>query len=99
MIDIEEFTQNLLTKLAKKNFSIYKYENNTVKFSITEDRLNNLLKIVFKLCSKNLYCFSIIREEYDEIEVIIYSKNEDKKIKILLENVEDKIILQYRKKF
>ncbi|AXX92897.1 hypothetical protein CPU12_03990 [Malaciobacter molluscorum LMG 25693] len=98
MIDIEEFTQNLLTKLAKKNFSIYKYENNTVKFSITEDRLNNLLKIVFKLCSKNLYCFSIIREEYDEIEVIIYSKNEDKKIKILLENVEDKIILQYRKK-
>ncbi|WP_419767112.1 YrbL family protein [Arcobacter sp.] len=98
MINIEEMMQKVLSKLIKKNFPIFKHENNITLFSINEDRLNNLLNVIFKLCSKESFCFSVIREEYDEIEIVIYSIDEDKKIKILLENIEKKIILDYRKK-
>ncbi|WP_052502698.1 YrbL family protein [Halarcobacter anaerophilus] len=98
MSDINSLIQKILSSLGKKGFSLCKYEDKVISYKIKEEKLKLFLKIIFRLCSKNSFCFSIFREEYDKIEVVLYSKSEDRKIDIFLENIEEKTILEYRKK-
>ncbi len=64
---IEVFFDELNKKALDKKLKLAILEDDSL--SIKSFELNNLLKVVFDLCSENKICFNIIKEEYDFLKL------------------------------
>ena len=72
--NINELFVNIKEKASLKELSLDYASNN--KFLIRDTELDNLLKIIFRICSKNKICFNIIKEEFDfKIRVFSFFRN------------------------
>lgn len=99
IINFSDFIHKLILELKNKNIEIKELDGNT--YLVTNKNLNNFLKIIFKQCSKNKFCFNIIREELDFIILEIFNSKEIKTYFIKIEYDENisKNKQLYRKKF
>lgn len=94
-----DFLYKLTLEVKSKKIEIKELENNN--YLISNNNLNDFLKVVFKLCSKNKFCFNIIREELDLVIIEIFNLKEIKTFFVKVEYDEDisKEKELYKKKF
>ena len=53
-------------------------------YYINEDKVDMVLKNIFDTCSLNEFCFSIFRDKYAQIKVIIFDKYDGQNLEIVL---------------
>ena len=96
--NINELFVNIKEKASLKELSLDYASNN--KFLIRDTELDNLLKIIFRICSKNKICFNIIKEEFDflKLEFLVSSEIETLSIKVNYEIDIRKEKIKYKKR-
>jgi len=69
-------------------------------YYINEDKVNVVLQNTFDTCSSNEYCFSIFRDKYAQIKVIIFDKYDGQNLEIVLfTQMPNEIISRDEKKY
>jgi len=63
----------LVKKAEKKNLELSQ-DNNTI--NIKSEDLDSFFKILFRFCSRNKFCFSIFKNEFDFFTIEIYNTKE-----------------------
>lgn len=89
--DINEISKNL-----QEFFSINELQcvsDNSHSYYLKEIKVDNILNEVFKICSLNEYCFSIFRDKFAQIKVIIFDKYENDSIEFLFFTIDPNEIL------
>lgn len=96
--NINELFVNIKEKASLKELSLDYASDN--KFLIRDTELDNLLKIIFRICSKNKICFNIIKEEFDflKLEFLVSSEIETLSIKVNYEIDIRKEKIKYKKR-
>ncbi|AXH15525.1 hypothetical protein AMYT_1957 [Malaciobacter mytili LMG 24559] len=96
--NFEELNLLVLEKLKSKNLIAKNIEESENKFLIEKQNLNIVLKTIFKKCSKNSYCFTIYRDEFELVKVDIYDKDMETQNRVYIYLCEPSLINEIDKK-
>jgi len=84
--DINKLFSIFLNSIAEQEINLEEIKvdfTNSYSYYISNELVNNTLETLFDTCSSNQYCFTVLRDQYAQIKVILFDKITDETLEIV----------------